>query len=169
MSGRRKDFVAKIIIFRIFSSSSVRETDWSLEVENIFVENGFTCDTCEGKFHVTILEKMQHIRGKPQAVVFEGSDVSRIAEEHQKVISAVNLTLSPPCRFDLFQECLPTATKEGNVSSLEKEGGSTAVGQPPSSSSSTLFECSICGKNFNFASAVEKLRHKKQCQRSTAI
>lgn len=57
---------------------SIRETEWSIHVENTFVETGFLCRSCGNKFHVTTLEKLQHMEGKnlsPQAIVMLGKNI----------------------------------------------------------------------------------------------
>lgn len=33
-------------------------------MQNQFVSSGFTCTSCEITFHVTVLEKMQHMQGE---------------------------------------------------------------------------------------------------------
>lgn len=65
-SPPRSFFCFKLSISDAFPKfpHSVLETDWSVAVENIFVQTGFTCATCGSTFHVTSLEKLVHVQGK---------------------------------------------------------------------------------------------------------
>lgn len=43
--------------------SSVRETDWSLEIAGIIVATEWKCSNCDGTFNLTGVQKLQHTNG----------------------------------------------------------------------------------------------------------
>lgn len=44
--------------------SSVRETDWSLEMAELIVSTDWKCSKCECTFNATGIQKLQHANGK---------------------------------------------------------------------------------------------------------